>query len=64
MGEIMKKMFEVECPNCSGTFNIIEHLQISTMVRYIGVFFLVVRCPHCKHEEISPEKPAFDGEIE
>jgi len=52
----MNKMFEVECPNCGGTFNILEHLRISTMVKYVGVFFLTIRCPHCRHEEISPEE--------
>lgn len=57
-------MFKVECPQCSEVFDILEHLQITTMIKYAGVFFLTITCPRCEYKEISPEESTAWGGID
>lgn len=56
-------MFETKCPRCDKAFNILKHLRISLMIRYVGVFFLTITCPNCKLEVLSSDETAYDGEI-
>ncbi len=49
-------MFEAKCPKCESKFKVMETFRISLMVKYVGVFFLMIRCPNCGYEELSSEE--------